>query len=191
MEITFAISDKIIQEERISVHRFHWLEELHTVHYATLLKLAQNRLRHLTGNIDEAEDVVQDAFLLAAEKDIRHLENPLAWLMKAISNLCMQRMSRIKRDKEKEKRFIQDKMDKNTDRSVYAVERQESETGALLWLMLLEQSLSPEEWELLRKHALEGIPIESLAREMNVSTNRLYVRIHRARKKLEQISQGM
>ena len=69
------------------MHRYDWLEDLHAAHYATLLRLAQNRLRHLTGNIDDAEDVVQDAFLLAAEKDIRRLDNPLAWLMKTTSNL--------------------------------------------------------------------------------------------------------
>lgn len=69
--------------------KYHWLEELHSAHYATLLRLAQNRLRSLIGSIAEAEDVVQDVFLLAAEKDIRELDKPLAWLMKATSNLCM------------------------------------------------------------------------------------------------------
>ena len=169
------------------MHRYHWLEELHAAHYATLLQLAQNRLRRLTGNIDEAEDVVQDAFLLAAEKDIRHLENPLAWLMKATSNLCMQRMDRAKRDTGKEQRFIQNKLDNSADRSVYAVERQESETDILLWLLLLEQSLSPDEWELMRKYCLEGIPLNKLAAELGVPSNRLKVKIHRIRKKLEKI----
>lgn len=123
------------------MHQYHWLADLHAAHYATLLRLAQNRLRHLTGNMDEAEDVVQDAFLLAAEKDIRHLENPLAWLMKTTSNLCMQRMDRAKRDAGKAQRFIQRKLDNSADRSAYAVERQESETDVLLWLLVLEQNL--------------------------------------------------
>lgn len=169
------------------MHQYHWLEELHAAHYATLLRLAQNRLRRLTGNIDEAEDVAQEAFLLAAEKDIRYLENPLAWLMKTTSNLCMQRMDRVKRDAEKAQRFIQHKLDNSADRSVYAVERQESETDILLWMLMLEQSLSPIEWELLRKYCLEGTPIESLAAELGVHANCLKVKIHRIRKKLEKI----
>ncbi len=169
------------------MHSYQWLEELHAAHYATLLRLAQNRLRRLTGNIDEAEDVVQDAFLLAAEKDIRHLENPLAWLMKTTSNLCLQRMDRAKRDTGKAQRFIQQKLDNSADRSVYAVERQESETDILLWLLLLEQSLSPDEWELMRKYCLEGIPLDKLATELGVPANRLKVKIHRIRKKLEKI----
>lgn len=173
------------------MNNYHWLEELHSAHYATLLRLAQNRLRHLTGNTSEAEDVVQDVFLIAAEKDIRQMENPLGWLIKTTSNLCLQRLDRVKRDVSLEQRFIQNKLDNSADRSVYTVEREESETDALLWFLLLEQTLSTEEWELLRKYALEGVPIEELAKEMNVSANRLYVRIHRIRKKLEKISPGM
>lgn len=169
------------------MHQYHWLEELHAAHYATLLRLAQNRLRRLTGNIDDAEDVVQDVFLLAAEKDIRRLDNPLAWLMKTTSNLCLQRMDRAKRDTGKEQRFIQHKLDNSADRSVYAVERQDSETDILLWMLMLEQSLSPDEWELLRKYCLEGVPIESLAAELDVPVNRLKVKIHRIRKKLDKI----
>ena len=171
--------------------RYHWLEALHTAHYATLLRLAQNRLQNLTGSIAEAEDVVQDVFLLAAQKDIRRLENPTAWLMKTTSNLCRQRLDRVKRDIGKEQRFIQHKLDNSTDRSVYAVERQESETDILLWMLMLEQSLSPEEWEILRRHCLEGIPIDTLAAELGVPPNRLKVRIHRIRKKIEKISHGM
>lgn len=170
---------------------YRLLEQLHAAHYATLLRLAQHRLYAMTGSTSEAEDVVQDVFMLAAKQDLRQLENPLAWLMKTTSNMCMQRLDRAKRDAALEQRFIQNKLDNSAERSVYAVEREESETDALLWLLLLEQTLSPEEWELLRKYSLEGVPIEELATEMNVSVNRLYVRIHRTRKKLEKIAQGM
>ena len=187
MNVHLTLSETNELKERTLVNRYHWLEDLHAAHYATLLRLAQNRLRRLTGNIDDAEDVVQDAFLLAAEKDIRRLDNPLAWLMKTTSNLCLQRMDRAKRDTGKQQRFIQHKLDNSADRSVYAVERQESETDILLWMLMLEQSLSPDEWELLRKYCLEGIPIESLAAELDVPVNRLKVKIHRIRKKLEKI----
>lgn len=169
------------------MHRYQWLEDLHTAHYATLLRLSQNRLRRLTGNIDEAEDVVQDAFLLAAEKDISHLENPLAWLMKTTANLCLQRMDRAKRETGKNQRYIQYKLDNSADRSVYAVERQESETDHLLWMLMLEQTLSPAEWELMRKNCLDGVPLDELSTEYGAPINRLKVKIHRTRKKLEKI----
>lgn len=169
------------------MHRHQWLEELHTAHYATLLRLAQNRLRRLTGNIDEAEDVVQDAFLLAVEKDIRHMENPLAWLMKTTSNLCLRRMDRAKREAGKQQQIIRQKLDYSADRSVYAVEREESETSRLLWMLMLEQSLSPQDWEILRKNCLENIPLKELAEEYGAPVTRLKVKIHRIRKNLEKI----
>lgn len=173
------------------MNRYHWLEELHTAHYSTLLRLAKNRLQRLTGSIAEAEDVVQDAFLLAAEKDIQQLEHPLKWLMKTTSNLCLQRMDRVNRDSGKEQRFIQNKLDNSAVRSVYAVEREESETDALIWLLVLEQTLTPEEWELLRKYSLENIPLHELAAVHGIPPNRLKVKIHRIRKKIEKISRSM
>lgn len=191
METHLAFPEKTISKERRAVNRYQWLEALHAKHHATLLRLAQNRLRRYTGSIDAAEDVIQDVFELALRKDIRDVENPLGWLIKATQNLCMQRYDRTGRDAELEQRFIQNKLDQSTDRSVYAVEREESETDVLLWMILLEQMLSPDDWELLRKYCLEGVPMEAIAKEMNEPVNRLYVRIHRIRKKLEKISPDM
>ena len=171
--------------------KYHWLEELHVAHYPTLLRLAQNKLRRLTGSIAEAEDVVQDAFLLAAEKDIQQLESPLKWLMKTTSNLCLQRMDRANRDAGKAQRFIQNKLDNSAERSVYAVEREESETDALLWLLMLEQSLSPEEWEIFQRYCFEGISPGELAAEYGIPPNRLKVKIHRLRKKIENMPRDM
>ena len=55
------------------MNSYQWLEELHRMHYDTLLRLARARLRLHGACADGAEDVVQQAFLLAAEKDIsRH-----------------------------------------------------------------------------------------------------------------------
>ena len=166
---------------------YQWLEELHRAHYATLLRLARNRLRTMTGSISEAEDVVQDVFLLAAEKNIQQLDNPLGWLIKATNNMCMKRMDRHKRERGKEQRFIQSKMDSHAERSVYAVEREESETDALLWLLFLQQTLSEDEWLMMRKYCLEGIPLADLAAEMDIPITRLKVRICRIRKKLDKI----
>ena len=173
------------------MHEYHWLEELHTTHYATLVRLATNRLLHLTGSAAEAEDVVQEAFMLAIKKKIRQSEHPLRWLMKTTSNLCLQRMDRVKADADREQRFIERKKLVTGDTSVYAVERTESETGLLLWLILLEQTLSPQEWEIMRKYCIEGVPIETLAAELGIPVSRLKVKIHRIRKKYDKISQDL
>lgn len=166
------------------MYQYEWLEKLHNVHHATLLMLARNRLRAATGSTSEAEDVVQEVFLLAAEKNIQNVPNPSGWLIKATTILCMKRVEHIVRDGVKEQRFIQQKLDQSADRSVYAIERDESEIDSLLWLLFLEQVLSEKEWELMRKYCLLKIPLEEIAAEMGVSVSKLKVQICRIRKKL-------
>ena len=116
------------------------------------------------------------------------LDGEYDMLMKTTSNLCLQRMDRVKKENGKEQRFIQHKLVGSSERTVYAVEREDSETDVLLWLLLLEQSLSPEDWEIMKKYCLKGVPLDDLAAEMGVPPNRLKVKIHRIRKKLEKIS---
>lgn len=169
------------------MHGHHWLEKLHTAHHGTLLRLAQNRLRAMTGSTSEAEDVVQDVFLLAAEKDIRGLENPLPWMMKATVLMCKKRLDRNKRDVEKEKRVIKRTLDFSADRSVYAVEREESQAATVELMLTIEQILSPEEWAILREYCLIGIPIEEISARRGIPVNTLRVRICRIRKKLAKI----
>lgn len=169
------------------MRRYHWLEELHNAHYGTLLRLAQNRLRAGVGSTSEAEDVVQDVFLLAAEKDIRDLNNPLPWLMKATVNMCLKRYQRKKQNAEKEQRFIRRKLENSIDRSVYAVEREDSKAASVELLMTIEQLLSPEEWDILRQYCLQGIPIEEISAQRGIPSNTLRVRICRIRKKLAKI----
>lgn len=171
----------------MSVRRYPWLEKLHAAHYVTLLRLAQNRLFAMTGSSSEAEDVVQDVFVLAAEKDIQHLENPLRWLMKATVNLCHERTRRAYHETEKGQRLVRAKLDHSADRSVLSFERQESETEALELLLALEQTLSPEDWNILRLYCLEKVPIDELSAKLNLPINTLRVRICRIRKKYQKI----
>lgn len=161
------------------------VEQLHIKHYKTLLQLAQYRLRTLTGSTSEAEDVVQDVFLLAAEKDIYRLDDPLRWLMKTTSYMCLKRMDRAIREREKGQRLIRDKLDNSTDRSANAVDREESETEARELLMAVEQVLPPEDWKIMQAYCLEGVPIEEISKQMGIPINTLRVRIFRIRKKLD------
>ena len=167
------------------MHRYHWLETLHATHYATLLRLAQNRLRSLTGSTSEAEDVVQDVFLLAAEKDISKLENPLRWLIKATINMCLKRMDRVIREAEKEQRVTQIKTDGNTESSVPIATFKDDDTQALEILLALEQTLSKDDWKLLQMYCLQSIPVEEISQQLGLSVNVLRVRIFRIRKNLD------
>lgn len=135
--------------------------------------------------------MAQDAFLLAAEKDISQMEYPLRWMIKTISLLYRHRKGRARRDAGKEKEFIQYKPDNSVCRDVYAVEREETETDALLLLLMMEQTLSPDEWDLMRKYCLMGMPLDELASELGMPINRLKVKIHRIRKNFRKISRDV
>lgn len=164
---------------------YQWLETLHRTHYDTLIRLAKNRLRQSAASVSDAEDIVQQAFLLAAEKDISSHEAPVKWLIKTVNNLCMNRATSAWRSVQKTQRMIGQQTGSSPASSVHPVERQESLTGRQEVLMLIEQTLSPEEWELMRQYCLEDISIDELAARYAMSPVALRVRMHRLRGKLK------
>ena len=165
---------------------YQWLEELHKLCYDTLIRLAKSRLYWSDDCLHDAEEVVQQAFLLATEKDISTHEAPVQWMMKTVSNLCLNRLKKQQRARQKWLRLIRQRLDGSADRSASAVEQQESGMEVREMMMLLEQVLTPEECELLRKYCLENIPPSDLAAQNGMSPGALRVRIHRLRKKLEE-----
>ena len=64
------------------------LEELIDKHENTLFRAALAIL----GDVQEAEDAVQDAFVTYLEKAPGDLENPAAWLMRVLVNGCKSRL---------------------------------------------------------------------------------------------------
>ena len=173
------------------MNRYQWLEKLHWMHYDTLIRLARARLRQSAASVHDAEDVVQQAFLLAAEKDIRDHEAPVKWLMKTVSNLCMNRSASEKRSVQKRQRLIQQRMDNSPVRSVYAVEMLSGATDEREMLMLIEQTLTTEEWELMRQYCLEEITIDDLAVKKGMTPVALRVKMHRLRCKLKSEYYGL
>ena len=157
-----------------------WLEHLHRAHYLTLLQLARNRLSRTGGSSADAEDVVQQAFLLAGQKDISGHEAPLGWLCKTVDNLCQQHSRKRLRQLQKQQRLRQ---------QAPVCVPPAADEAALLFAM--EQALSPEEWKLLHQYCVQNIPTEELARERGVTIGALRVQIHRIRRKLRKSVPGL
>ena len=53
-----------------------------------LYRLAANRLKTYTGSEADAQDVLQDVFMLAVEKEIWSRPNPEGWLAVTTANVC-------------------------------------------------------------------------------------------------------
>ncbi len=166
---------------------YRWLVQLHQEHHATLLRLAQNQLRYRVGSADDAEDIVQQVFLIAITKDISGHEEPLGWLMKTTYNLCRRRGEKANREVQKQQRVIQEKLDQSAQRSIYAVEWQESDVKVQELLMTVEQTLNCDDWRLFRDLCVKGYSREDVARERGITLNALRVRIHRMMCKLRKV----
>lgn len=163
-----------------------WLEQLHVAHYPTLLRLAKNRLYHALGNTAEAEDVVQEAFMLALKKDISQHDAPLGWLLKAVENLCKRRVERTAVRQQKQQILQQE---------VSVRERQatspEADFSAEETLAHIADAIAPEDWQLLMDYCVTKRPPEEIARELNTSVSALRVRIHRLRTQVKKNSRNM
>ena len=120
------------------MNRYQWLEELHRTYYDTLVRLARLRLKQRGASVEDAEDIVQQAFLLAAQKDISGHAAPAQWLMKTVANLCMSGAARQRKAKRLQQRLIRRRMDSSPVRSAYAVETQPDATAEQEVQLLIE-----------------------------------------------------
>lgn len=166
-----------------------WLKELYDAHYAMLYRLAARRLREGTGRDVEAADVLQEVFLLAFKKDIRNHPNPPGWLAITTNNICSNYIRSHYRSDEKQRQLAQNKLNACAQRSLFFVEAAEDETKLSDLMVTLEQSLTEDEWTLLRQYCLENRPIEEIAEKRGMTANALRVRIFRLRKKIHDILQ--
>ena len=167
-----------LEKEARNVKKMQWLEQLHREHYGTLLRLARHRLYDSPAGQHEAEDVVQEAFLLAGEKDIRTHEAPLGWLLQTVEHLCRQRIDKALRAAQRQQRLAQQlRLDES------APPQEQPSEKALLSEM--EGSLPEKDWALLQLYCLEGLPVEEIARQNGLSVGAVRVRIHRIRTRLK------
>lgn len=88
-----------------------WLEALHLAHYDMLVRLARCLLRDSAASECDAEDVVQQAFVLAAQKQISGHEAPERWLICTVRNLCMNCAAKGSRTAQKTQRIARERPD--------------------------------------------------------------------------------
>ncbi|MFC3198712.1 sigma factor-like helix-turn-helix DNA-binding protein [Parapedobacter deserti] len=54
---------------------------------------------YITGSMDDAEDVVHDAYLQWSTLDIQHIKNPQAYLMRIVTNMAINLKEKLKRQR--------------------------------------------------------------------------------------------
>ena len=161
-----------------------WLKALYDAQYTMLYRLAASRLMQSVGNTEDIQDVLQDVFRLALEKDIRSHPNPVGWLIKATENICKTYAHKRLTENSRRHTSFSEFAQNAPVEPMIPVPSDESEADVL---MMAESVLSPEEQRIFTAYFLENRPVESIAKEHGISTNALNVRIYRIRKRLQKI----
>lgn len=161
-----------------------WLKQLYDANYDMLYRLASNRLTAGMGHAADVQVVLQEVFLLAFMKEIDRHPNPEGWLVITTVNICRNYIHSSARQARKTSKYMQVLLDRNHQSDENTIKSADIHIS-------LEQVLDQEEYDLLMKYCESGRTLEALAKETNLSTNALRVRIFRIRKKLQKIFGNM
>ena len=151
-----------------------FLERLYENNYDLVYKLVVRTLRQYAATTNDASDIAQDVFVLAAKRIdvLRTHPNPVGWLIKTAQYVCRSYVSAYSRHQEQ----LFETLDLHAD--------QEDAISKSDVLVSLEQMLKPEDYALLKAYYIEKHPAEEICREAGISQNLLRVRMHRLRKNL-------
>ena len=149
-----------------------FLERLYTVNYALVYKMVLRILRQYGLTANDASDIVQDVFVLAAKRIdvLRAHPNPVGWLIKTAQYVCRNYVSAYSRSHEQ----LFESLDLHTS--------PEKDMARADVLISLEQMLTPEEFALLKAYYIDQRTTEEICRETGLSPNRLRERMHRLKK---------
>ncbi|MBO4258763.1 RNA polymerase sigma-70 factor [Streptomyces griseorubiginosus] len=99
----------------------------------------------MLGSADEAEDVVQDAYLRFSGADRAGIEHPAAWLAKVVTNLCLTRLTSARARRE---RYVGTWLPEpvvTSDGTLGPLESAEQREAVSLAMLVLLERLTPNE----------------------------------------------
>lgn len=162
----------------------HLLRELYNTYYSTVYRLASNRLYAYTGSSAEAQDVVQEVFLLAAQKDIHNHPNPGGWLAVTTNYICMN-YHKVATSNKKKLQSAADHICDSRQKPLHLALVTEDMTEDIDIKLTLKAVLSPEDYDIIVEHYIFGRNLADIAEDIGISYVALRVRIHRIRKQLK------
>ena len=166
-----------------------WLKLLYDANYDMLYRLASNRLTARVGHSSDAQDVIQEVFLLAHRKKIYMHPKPEAWLVVTTVNVCNNYIQANARRLKKYNKCAQEQWSGNVNSMKQPMPPNSDEMQSVDLRIVIEQALSDEERDILEQHYGEGLSMDEISQNMNISPNALKVRMHRIRKKLKKYLQ--
>lgn len=149
-------------------------------HRARLFGIAYRML----GTPADAEDVLHDAWLRLRAQDLNGLDDPGAWLVTVTTNLSLDRLRRVKAEREQYVGpWLPEPLAPESDQPELAHERDESLTLSFLWLL---ERLSPEERAALLLHDVFDYSHGEAARILGITEDACRQRAHRAKARMRE-----
>ncbi len=141
------------------------IQELYAASYRRLL----GQLIGVTGNLAEAEDVVQEAFVRGLDRPRRLLgaDNPEAWLRTVAVNLARSRWRRAQRLAGLSPRLVEQQRDADTE-------------GHVVLLQALRK-VPASQREVIALHHLADLTVEQVADTLGLPTGTVKARLSRGR----------
>ena len=149
-------------------------------HRSRLFGLAYRML----GTPADAEDVLHDAWLRLHEQDVAALDDPEAWLVTVTTRLALDRLRRVKAEREHYPGpWLPEPLAPEAESPDAALERSESLT--LSFLVVLER-LSPEERAAFLLHEVFDYSHAESAAILQIAEDACRQRVHRAKARLRE-----
>lgn len=159
---------------RLHLNDSMFLEKLYLENYDSVYRLTAYLLKRGVQTSADAADVTQEVFVIAAKKidEVRRHPKPVGWLYKTAFNCCRNHIQACARHK-------------NQLFGSLDLQRAEADSFPLSNLLIsLEQTLSKEDYELIRAYYVDERPLEEICARTGLTPNALRVRIHRIKKSL-------
>lgn len=163
-----------------------------TAREVELFEAARHRLGaiayRLLGSASEAEDAVQDAFLRWEAADRAGIRSPGAWLTKALTNLCLDRLSsgRVRRERSFGQWLPEPVLDGDPLLGCPAATAELHESVSLAVLVLLERLKPVERAVYVLREAFSHSHRE-IARILDITEAASQQHLHRARERIGEV----
>ena len=137
-------------------------------------------LERRVGSRDEAEDILQEAFVrsIGRTESLRSSESAIAWFYRVLRNALI---DHHRREATRDRAFVQ--LAADAEEGAVAPD-QELEAVACACVTALVDTLKPEYGRALRRVDLDGLSVRGFAEEAGITPGNAGVRLHRAREAL-------
>lgn len=140
-------------------------------------------LKRRVGSEAIADEILQQSLLKAveAEPELRERESIIPWFYRVLRNALIDYYRAHAKEEKRDDKLLRELESLGQDKSPAADELRSAVCQCLNGLL---PALNPGYAELLRKVDLEQNEPEAVAKELGITTNNLWVKLHRARQAL-------